>query len=217
MSHTSTQKIFIAKIFACTFFLIGGHLFASDWVALTGTNLSDHWVTEGAWILEDDGVIHLPKREYTHWKNYENYLVLKDILVTDFEFKFDWHVNQNSGVYFHIPDLTHLPDRHHKEVQLYENSLWKKPELGDHAAGGIIPGYPPTKNVSNDPNQWNHMHIRCVNNQITVSINDEIVNQADLNKGAAGKRSKHGGFAFQDHGYAVWIKNVQLKNLDSNQ
>ena len=61
------------------------------------------------------------------------------------------------------------------------------------------------------------MHIRCVNNQITVSINDEIVNQADLNKGAAGKRSKHGGFAFQDHGYAVWIKNVQLKNLDSNQ
>ena len=84
MSHTSTKQFFIAKIFACTFFLIGGHLFASDWFALTGTNLSDHWVTEGAWILEDDGVIHLPKREYTHWKNYENYLVLKDILVTIF-------------------------------------------------------------------------------------------------------------------------------------
>ena len=61
------------------------------------------------------------------------------------------------------------------------------------------------------------MHIRCVANQITVSIHDEIVHQADLNKCTDGKRSKHGGFAFQDHGYAVWIKNVRLKNLDSNQ
>ena len=47
------------------------------------------------------------------------------------------------------------------------------------------------------------MHIRGVSNQITVSIHDEIVHQADLNKCADGKRSKHGGFAFQDHGSAV--------------
>jgi hypothetical protein len=40
------------------------------------------------------------------------------------------------------------------------------------------------------------MHIRCLDNQINVSINNEIVTQADLNKGAAGKRSEHGGFAF---------------------
>ena len=93
-------------------------------------------------------------------------------------------------------------------VQLYENSLWKKPGLGDHAVGGIIPGHPPMKNISNDPNQWNHMHIRCVANQITVSIHDEIVHQADLNKCADGKRSKHGGFAFQDHGYAVLLNNI---------
>ena len=50
------------------------------------------------------------------------------------------------------------------------------------------------------------MHIRFVDNQVNVFINNEIVNQANLNKGAAGKRSEHGGFAFQDHGYAVWIK-----------
>ena len=61
------------------------------------------------------------------------------------------------------------------------------------------------------------MHIRCVDNQINVFINNEIVNQANLTKGAAGRRSEHGGFAFQDHEYAVWIKNVRLKNLDYNQ
>ena len=43
------------------------------------------------------------------------------------------------------------------------------------------------------------MYIRCVDNQINVFINNEIVNQANLNRGAAGKQSEHGGFAFQDH------------------
>ena len=61
------------------------------------------------------------------------------------------------------------------------------------------------------------MHIRGVSNQITVSINGETVNQADLNKDATDKRSKHGCFAFQDHEYAVWIKNVRFKNLDNSK
>ena len=52
------------------------------------------------------------------------------------------------------------------------------------------------------------MHIRCVANQITVSIHDKIVHQADLNKDADGKRSKHGGFAFQDHGSAVSLNSI---------
>jgi len=161
-------------------------------------------------------VIHLPEREYKHWKNYENYLVLKDVIVTDFEIEFDWRTSQNSGLYFHIPDLSRLEDRNHKEVQLYENSLWSKPELGDHAAGGIIPGHAPKKNVSHSAQEWNHMHIRCVDNQITVSINGEVVNQANLNEGNAGKRSTHGGFAFQDHGYAVWLKDIRIKILDED-
>jgi hypothetical protein len=36
-------------------------------------------------------------------------------------------------------------------------------------------------------------------------------------KKATDKRSKHGCFAFQDHGYAVWLKNVRFKNLDNSK
>ena len=61
---------------------------------------------------------------------------------------------------------------------------------------GLTPVNHQQKNVLHDLNQWNHMHIRCLDNQINVSINNEIVTQADLNKGAASKRSDHGGFAF---------------------
>ena len=60
------------------------------------------------------------------------------------------------------------------------------------------------------------MHVRCINNQITVSINGEVVNRADLNEDAASQRSAYGGFAFQDHGYAVWLKNIKIKILDED-
>jgi hypothetical protein len=216
MLLNKVQNVFWIHFFAWVFFMTGSSLLASDWVPLIGRKLSNNWTTKGAWTLQDDGVIHLPEREYKHWKNYDNYLVLKDVSVTDFEIDFDWRTSQNSGLYFHIPDLSQLQDRNHKEVQLYENSLWSKPELGDHAAGGIIPGHAPKKNTSKPAQQWNHMHVLCVDNQITVSINGEVVNRADLNEAAAGKRSGYGGFAFQDHGYAVWLKNIKIKILDED-
>ena len=59
------------------------------------------------------------------------------------------------------------------------------------------------------------MNIRCLSNHITVTINDAIVTEADLSKGQAGDRSTYGGFAFQDHGHAVWLKNIKLRNLDA--
>jgi hypothetical protein len=217
MLNRKVPNTLYTLLFVWSFFLTGSPLLASEWVPLINGHLSDNWTTQGAWTLHNNGVVHLPERDYKHWKNYENYLVLKDISVTNFEIDFDWRTDQNSGLYFHIPDLSQLQARHHKEVQLYENSLWSKPEFGDHTAGGIIPGHAPTKNASKPAKQWNHMHIRCVDNQITVSINNEVVNQANLNEGVAGKRSSHGGFAFQDHGYAVWIKDIRLKILDKDE
>ena len=77
---------------------------------------------------------------------------------------------------------------------------------------GLTPVNHQQKNVLHDLNQWNHMHIRCVSNQITVSINDEIVNRDDLNKGATDKRLKHRVFAFQDHAYAVWLKHQDFEH-----
>ncbi|QDT63146.1 3-keto-disaccharide hydrolase [Calycomorphotria hydatis] len=193
-----------------------GTLFASEWISLDGDTLDEHWMTKGGWTLEEDGVIHLPKQEYDHWRNYENYLVLKDHMMADFEIEFDWKTDYNSGLYFHIPNLNEVEKRQHVEVQLFENSKWNKPKLGDHVAGGVIPGHAPTKDAGKAPGEWNHFLIRCVDNQLTVTLNGEVVNQVNLNEGRAGERSKFGGFAFQDHGFAVSLKNIRLKNLDED-
>ena len=187
---------------------------AADWENLVGKKLTDFWNTNGAWAQNDDGVIHLPEQDYKTWTHYDRYLILKDRLVTDFEFECEWKTDGNSGIYFHIPDLANVPERKHVEVQLFENSKWKKPKLGDHAAGGIIPGHAPSKDACNPVGEWNKIHLKCVDNKIVVTLNGEVVNEVDLSQGKSAKRSKIGGFAFQDHGHAVWLRKIRLKNLD---
>jgi hypothetical protein len=188
---------------------------AGEWVSVVGKKLEDNWTTKGPWVLNDDGVFHLPEQKEKTWKRYDHYLIIKDHLMEDFEIEFEVKTNQNSGLYFHIPDLAKVPERKHVEVQIFENSAWPKGKpLGDHAAGGIIPGHPPTKDACKPGMDWNKYEIRCVDNQLTVKINGEVVNKVDLNKGATAKRSKTGGFAFQDHGHPVWVRNIRLKNLD---
>ncbi|MBN2450108.1 MAG: DUF1080 domain-containing protein [Lentisphaeria bacterium] len=195
--------------------LVARGLHAEEWESLVGKTLDEHWTTEGAWVLQEDGVIHLPTQEYKHWRNYRNYLVLKDRKMADFEIEFEWRAENNSGLYFHIPDLAKVDERRHVEVQIFENSKWPKAKpLGDHAAGGVIPGHPPTSDACRPVPEWNTFRIRCVGNQLTVTLNDTVVNQVDLSQGPSAKRATSGGFAFQDHGYALWLRNIRLRNLD---
>ena len=35
---------------------------SSYWIAQTGNRLSDQWITKDAWVLKDNGVLHIPKR-----------------------------------------------------------------------------------------------------------------------------------------------------------
>ena len=129
--------------------------------------------------------------------------------------EFDVKTTQNSGLYFHIPNLANLPERKHVEVQIFENSEWPEgKKLGDHAAGGIIPGHAPTKDACKPGVDFNKYQILCVDNKVTVKLNGEVVNEVNLSEGPSAKRSKTGGFAFQNHGHEVWVKNVRVKNLD---
>jgi len=188
---------------------------AGEWVDVTGKKLEDNWTTKGPWTLNADGVLHLPEGKEKTWKHYDTYLVLKEHMMADFEIEFEVKTTQNSGLYFHIPDLANVPERKHVEVQIFENSEWPEGKpLGDHAAGGIIPGHAPTKDTCKPGVVFNKYHIRCVDNKITVKLNREVVNEVDLSEGPSAKRSKTGGFAFQNHGHEVWVKSVRVKNLD---
>jgi hypothetical protein len=180
---------------------------------LAGGDLSAHWTTTGSWKLGSDGVVTLePRAGESGWTRYDMYLWLNGPDCSDFSAEFDYQFqkNGNSGFYFHVGDRKE-PVKTGVEVQLYESgSKPKDAKLTDHDAGGVIPGIAPQKNASQPAGEWNAMKVDVKGDQLTVTLNGEIVNEVDLSKGALAGRPKTGAIGFQDHALPVKIRNFRI-------
>ncbi len=207
----------LLAVSACAVLLFVGGGQAQDkdgWAyPLKGGDLTKHWKTTGNWKLDKDGVVALePRKGESGWTRYDAYLWLKG-KYQDFEADFEYKVAKggNSGFYFHVGDLKE-PVKTGIEVQIYDSGS-KKPgaKLSDHDSGGIIPGVPPKKNTAKPAGEWNHMRVRVKGNQVTVSLNGEVVNEVALNKGAFKDRPPTGYIGFQDHGLPLWLRNIKIR------
>lgn len=187
-----------------------------SWVDLLPDNdLSAHWETEGNWSINDDGVVTLePRPGESGWSRFDAYLWLKGEY-KDFEIQFDYKVQQrgNSGFYFHVGDKK-SPVAKGIEVQIYDS--YGKPadkKLTDHDSGGVIPGIPPTKNAAKPAGEWNHFHITCQGNDVTVKLNGEVVNEFSLNHPRLKDRPESGFIGFQDHALPLALRNIHIRKL----
>ena len=154
----------------------------TGWVdLLAGNDLARHWETTGNWSIDDKGVVTLtPRPGEEGWGRFDAYLWLKE-RYKDFEIEFDYKVEKggNSGFYFHVGDRK-SPVTKGIEVQIYDSlEVAKSRKLVDHDAGGIIPGIPPLKNAAKPPGEWNRFHIIAKGNDLTVTLNGEVVNRSE--------------------------------------
>ncbi len=191
---------------------------AGEWVdLLSGGDLSRFWETTGNWKL-DDGVVTLtPRPGETGWSRFDAYLWLKQ-RYRDFEIEFDYRVEKhgNSGFYFHVGDRK-SPVAKGIEVQIYdshrESEGAKNRRLTDHDSGGIIPGIPPAKNAARPAGEWNHFHITCRGNDLTVKLNGVVVNEVKLDHPRLESRPKEGWIGFQDHALPLALRKIRIRGL----
>ena len=199
--------------------LAANPLFAADengWTNLSEENdLSEHWTTKGNWSINEEGVVTLePRPGETGWTRYDAYLWL-NAKYKDFEIEFDYKVEPrgNSGFYFHVGDKN-SPVATGIEVQIYDSyGKGSSQSLTDHDSGGIIPGVPPSKNVAKPAGQWNHFHILCEGDQLTVKLNGEVVNEVDLSQPKFKGRPDSGFIGFQDHAFPLALRNIRIREL----
>ena len=74
-------------------------------------------------------------------------------------------------------------------------------------AGGDLA---PQRNTAKPAGEWNAMKIDVEGEQLTVTLNGEVVNEVDLSKGALAGRPKTGAIGFQDHALPVKIRNFRI-------
>ncbi len=113
------------------------------------------------------------------------------------------------------------------EIQVLDSAGREKP--GKHDCGSVYDLVAPSKNTMKPAGEWNRMEITCDRNRIKVKLNGEEVVDMDLDQwakagegpdGAKNKFTKalkdfprEGHLGFQDHGKAVWFKNIKVKPL----
>lgn len=196
---------------------------------IASTTLADHheWTTifdgkdlskiktEGNWLIQDDGSLHLkPRPGESGWSRYGSYLWLKDDyedFSVDFEYKHP--EGGNSGLYFRISDELDAT-AHGFEVQILD--CYGKEKLGPHDLGGVIQTAGPLVNASKKPGEWNRMIVTLKDGKLTVELNGKKVQDAlDLaaKKPKDKKLAATGKIAIQDHGQPFWVRNIRVKKL----
>lgn len=184
----------------------------------------DAWTQkpQGGWTIDDEGNLA--------WQKGCGYIWTKEQF-GNFVLELDFKVSPkaNSGIFIRTAK-TGDPVQTGIEVQILD-SFGRAP--GKHSCCAIYDVLAPSKNAEKPVGEWNHAAITCNDNKIEVILNGEKVIDMDLDqwteagKNPDGSKNKFktaykdmprkGHIGFQDHGNAVWYRNIRITKLQEKK
>jgi len=227
------MKMSLIQLFAlaalAVAFADGVHANPPEWQTLfSGQYLTD-WTfgPENSWVVED-GAITL-RREFDGKEHNADYLWTKE-LYGDFLLELEFKVPEqaNSGIFLRTADRQD-PVYTGIEVQI-TNSYGRESLSRGGTAGAIYDCLAPAKNALKAPGEWNWLLVSCKGPKIEVKLNGEWVIQMDLDRWTQPRQNpdgtpnkfpralkdfaRQGYIGLQDHGRAVWYRNIRVARLD---
>lgn len=186
---------------------------ANEWKDLIAKDFSNA-VLEGEWAFEAGVLTRKGGGDIWTKDKYSDFIL-------DLEFKVA--KGTNSGVFIRTGNYEWIP---WIEIQIADSS---EKEISNHICGGIFDIIAPSKNMVKKPGLWNKMTIRAKGSRIRVVLNGEKVVNMNLNKWKTAHKNPDGsknkfniaykdlpgsGFiGLQDHGQAIWYRNVRIKTF----
>ncbi|MEM9836335.1 MAG: family 16 glycoside hydrolase [Bacteroidota bacterium] len=212
---------------------------AAGWSLLfNGKNL-EGWHTYGrtetgpAWKVNDAGEIYLD----VSLKG-DNWQVDKD-LVTDqafdnYELKLEWKIGAcgNSGIIYNVtetPDLGY-PWMTGPEMQILDNSCHPDAELESHRAGALYDMLPLSLNTVKPAGEWNRVRLVVTDGLVEHWLNgrkvvsypnrgkawEDFIEASKFKGSKTFGKSTSGQISLQDHGDAVWFRNIKIRSLNQD-
>lgn len=196
------------------------------WILLFDGKTTKDWMTPKKKPLPlshvQDGCLNPHPCDYmlVHEKKWSNFVLSLEVKISP---------GCNSGVFFRTSPLTGRPG---KDVGFngIELAVDDTTTAGFHDTGAIYDLVKPKKNTMKPAGQWNHLLLSCVDNMISVTLNDELVTEMNLDEWtepgkrpdgsthkfseAAYKNHPRSGYVgLQDHGKDCWYRNIKLLSV----
>jgi hypothetical protein len=154
----------------------------------------------------------------------------KDIITedefADFELSFQWKISPkgNSGVMFHVIEQGDETYESGPEYQILDNAHGEPPL---QQAASLFALYAPSTDATRPPGSWNQAKIRVSHGHVEHWLNGVKVVEYDLGSPDFKARvdhskfrqwpqfasSKTGHIALQNHGDAVWFRDLKIRAL----
>jgi hypothetical protein len=172
---------------------------------------------DAGWTVKDGVIGPDPKtsKDLVSKESFEN-----------FELDFDWKISPkgNSGVIYHVIPVGDETYESGPEYQILDNAHGEAPP---QQAGSLFALYAPSMDMTKPVGQFNHGRIIVDHGRVQHWLNGMKVveydmNSADFKARVAGSKFKRwpqfatgktGAIALQNHGDAVWFKNIKIKVL----
>ena len=196
------------------------------WRQCNGTEMPANWV------IEDDAMKVFTGEGKRPGQGAKGDILFPGKKFKDFELSIDWKASKgaNSGIFYYVRETPGKAIYYAApEIQVLDNKDATDNKVDSHLAGSLYDMLPADPNTVNPAGEWNTCVIKVKNGKASVKMNGvEVVTYTHwtkewdkLVKNSKFKRfegfqegiSKEGYIGLQDHGYAVWFRNIKIREL----
>lgn len=198
----------------------------NGWRQCNGTAMPSNW------IIEDNAMKVFTAEGKKPGQGSGGDILFGEKKFKNFEFSIDWKVEKmgNSGIFFNVREVPGKPIYNAApEIQILDNVDATDNKLASHLAGSLYDMIAADPQNAKPAGSWNTIVIKVKDGQVTHIQNgvkvvsytlwtpewDALVANSKFKTfpGFTEGIAKEGYIGLQDHGYAIWFRNIKIREL----
>ena len=196
----------------------------TGWRQCNGTEMPKNW------IIEDNAMKVFTGEGRKPGQGANGDIIYATKKFRNFELSIDWKVSEmgNSGIFFNVREVPKQPIYYASpEVQVLDNVKATDNKIPSHLAGSLYDMLAADPKTVKPAGEWNNIIISMKDGKVTHFQNgikvveyelwtpkwDEMVANSKFRTfpGFTEGISREGYIGLQDHGYAIWFRNIKIR------
>ncbi|MCJ7448944.1 MAG: DUF1080 domain-containing protein [Bacteroidales bacterium] len=198
----------------------------TGWRQCNGTEMPKNW------IIEDNAMKVFTGEGRKPGQGANGDIIYATKKFRNFELSIDWKVSEmgNSGIFFNVREVPKQAIYYAApEVQVLDNVKATDNKIASHLAGSLYDMLAADPKTVNPAGEWNNIVIKMKDGKVTHTQNGVLVVEYELwtpkwDEMVANSKfktfpgfiegiAKEGYIGLQDHGYAIWFRNIKIREL----